>query len=76
MKIILLIAGFVLFFVSVITHIYVRIKYRPKDDEDFDEIYWEFEDSYPGFASFDRLLRITFAAAVIGAILIFLALVF
>jgi len=76
MKIILLSVGSLLFLVSTAAHIYVRLKYRPKQDSDFDEIYWEFEDTHPGFARYNKLSQITFAGAVVGAILLFLAVVF
>ncbi len=76
MKIILLSVGCFLFFISLVAHIYVRFKYNPNKDSDFDEIYWEFQDSHPLFARFNRLSRITFTGAVLGAILLFLALVF
>lgn len=73
MKIILLSVGSLLFVVSFAVHIYVRIKFSPKQDSDFDEIYWEFEDSHPGFAKYEKLSRITFAGMILGALLLFLA---
>lgn len=76
MKIFLIIIGGLFFIVSIAAHIYVKLKLQPKQDSDFDEIYWEFEDTYPGFARYNRLCRITFAAAVVGAIMLFLAVIF
>jgi hypothetical protein len=76
MKIILLSIGSLLFIVSVVAHIYVKLKLRPKQDSDFDDVYWEFEDTHPGFARYSRFSQITFAGAVIGAILLFLAVIF
>jgi hypothetical protein len=76
MKIILLSVGSLLFIVSVVAHIYVKLKLRPKQDSDFDEIYWEFEDTHEGFSRYDKLSQITFTGAVIGAILLFLAVIF
>ena len=76
MKIILLSIGSLLFFISIIAHIYVKIKLRPKQDSDFDDIYWEFENTHPGFARYSKLCRITFAGMVLGTLLLFLALVF
>lgn len=76
MKIVLILAGSVLFLVSAAAHIYVRTRLRPKHGSDFDEIYWEFEDSHPAFARYSRLSTITFTAAIVGAILLFLSVVF
>ncbi len=76
MKAFLVIAGGLLFLVSVAAHLYVRLKLRPKQDSDFDEIYWEFEDSHPAFARYSKLCTITFTAAIIGALLLFAAVVF
>jgi hypothetical protein len=75
MKIILLSVGGLLFVVSFAAHIYVKLKLRPKQDSDFDDIYWEFEDTHPGFARYNRLSQMTFAGIVIGTLLLFLALV-
>ena len=76
MKIILLSVGSLLFLISTAAHICVRLKFRPKQDSDLDEIYWEFEETHPGFARYNRLSQLTFTGAVIGAILLFLAIVF
>jgi hypothetical protein len=76
MRTFLLSIGSLLFIVSVAAHIYVKLKLRPPKDSDFDDIYWEFEDTHPGFARYNNASRITFTAAVIGALLLFLSLVF
>jgi hypothetical protein len=76
MKTFLVIIGSLFFIVSAVAHVYVKLKLRPKDDSDFDDIYWEFEDSHPGFARYERLSQITFIGIVIGTLLLFLALVF
>lgn len=76
MKTFLTVLGSLLFIFSVIAHIYVKLKLRPKQNSDFDNIYWEFEDTHPGFAKYNRLSQITFAGIVIAALLLFLALVF
>jgi hypothetical protein len=76
MKIILLLVGSLLFIVSFAAYIYVKLKISPKQTGDFDEIYWEFEDTHPGFARYSRLSQIAFAGMVFGAILLLLALVF
>jgi hypothetical protein len=76
MKVVLLFVGSLLFIVSTVAHIYVKLKLRPKQGSDFDDIYWEFEDTHPGFARYSRLCAITFTAAIIGALLLFAAVVF
>ncbi len=76
MKTILIFIGSLLFVISIIAHIYVKIKLRPKQDSDFDDIYWEFEETHPDFAKYNRLSRITFAGMVLGTLLLFLTLVF
>jgi hypothetical protein len=76
MKAFLVITGGLLFLVSIAAHVYVKLKLRPKQDSDFDEIYWEFQDSHPGFARYSKLCAITFTAAIIGALLLFAAVVF
>jgi len=62
-----------LFLISLAAHIYVRLRLRPKDDSDLDDYYYEFEDRHPGFARYTKWSRITFAAAVLAALLFFLA---
>jgi hypothetical protein len=64
------------FLISIIAHIYVKLRLRPKEDGDFDEYYHEFEDQHPDFAKYEKWSRITFTAAVISALVLFLALVF
>jgi hypothetical protein len=76
MKVFFIISGSLLFIVSIIAHLYIKLKFRPKQDSDFDDIYWEFEDTHPGFARYSKFSRITFSGIVIGTLLLFLALVF
>ena len=61
------------FLVSIIAHIYVKLYLRPNDDSDFDDYYHEFEDSYPGFARYTKWSKITFTAAAVSVLLLFLA---
>jgi hypothetical protein len=68
--------GSLLFIFSIVAHIYVKLKLNPKKDSDFDDIYWEFEDTDPDFIRYNRLSRITFAGMVFGTLLLFLALTF
>jgi len=76
MKVIILLIGGLVFIVSTAAHLCVKIKLRPKQDSDLDEIYWEFEESDPQLARYNKLSQITFAGIVIGTLLLFLALFF
>jgi hypothetical protein len=76
MKIFLLSIGCLLFIASFVAHIYVKLKFRPKQDSDFDEIYWEFEEMHPDFVRYSKFSRMTFAGMVLGALMLFLAFVF
>ena len=73
MDIFLCIIGGPVFLVSIAAHIYVKLKLRPKQGSDFDDYYYEFEDQHPGFARYTKWSKITFAGAVIGALMLFLA---
>ncbi len=70
-----LIAG-PMFVISIVAHIWVKLRMRPGADSDLDEYHYEFEDHHPGYARYEKWSRITFAAAVISALLLFLGLVF
>jgi len=62
-----------LFVISLAAHIYVKLRLRPKDDCDLDDYYYEFEDQHPAMARYAKWSRITFAAAAIAVLLLFLA---
>ncbi|MBW8016523.1 MAG: hypothetical protein FVQ82_10070 [Planctomycetes bacterium] len=68
--ILMLIAG-PMFLLSLAAHIYVKLKMRPNDD--IDEYHYEFEDHHPDFARYEKWSRITFASAVIAALLLFVS---
>ena len=61
-----------LFLVSIAAHFYVRLRLRP-DDSDLDDYYHEFEDQQTGYARYAKWSRITFAAAAVGVLLLFIA---
>lgn len=69
-----LIAG-PIFLLSIIAHIYVKIKLRPRDDSDFDDCYHEFEDQHPDLIRYEKWSQITFVAAVVSALALFLSIV-
>ena len=75
MKAIICIIAGPMFLLALGAHIYVKLRMSPKQDSDFDDYYHEFEDNYPGFARYEKWSRITFTAAVISALLMFLTLV-
>lgn len=60
---------------SIIAHIYVKIRLRPRDDSDFDDYYHEFEDQHPDLIRYEKWSRITFVAAVASALVLFLSIV-
>jgi len=62
-----------LFVISLAAHIYVKLRLHPKEDSDFDDYYYEFEDQHPGYAKYTKWSKITFTAIVISMLLIFIA---
>lgn len=73
LKLILILSACPIFLLAIIAHIIVKLKLRPKDDSDFDEYHYEFEDHFPGFEKYTKWSRITFTTAVISALLLFIA---
>jgi len=59
-----------LFLISIAAHFYVKFRLRPKDDEGY---YYEFEDQQPDVARYALWSKITFAAAAVGVLLLFVA---
>jgi hypothetical protein len=63
-----------LFIISIAAHFYVKLRLRPKQDLDSqDEYYYEFEDQQPDVARYLKWSRLTFAAAALGVLLLFIA---
>ncbi len=62
-----------LFLISLAAHLFVKLCLRPKDNSDFDDYYHEFENRHPDLAMYNKFSRLTFASAVIAALLLFLA---
>ena len=63
-----------LFLISISAHFYVKLRLRPKEDPDSEEdYYYEFEDQQPEVARYNRWSRITFAAATVSVLLLFIA---
>jgi hypothetical protein len=74
MDVLLCVIGGLLFLVSIAAHIYVKLRLRPKG-EDLEDIYYEFEDQQPDVVRYEKWSRITFAAATVGLLLLFVAVV-
>ncbi|OHB62106.1 MAG: hypothetical protein A2168_07415 [Planctomycetes bacterium RBG_13_50_24] len=62
-----------LFLISIAAHFYVKLRMRPKQDTDSEDDYYEFEDQQPDVARYLKWSRLTFAAAAIGVLLLFIA---
>jgi hypothetical protein len=73
MDIILYLIAGPLFLISLTGHLYVRIRLRPRPGSDLDDYYYEFEDSHPAYARYLKWSKITFAAACLAVLLLFLA---
>ena len=64
-----------LFLISIGAHFYVKIRLRPKENSDLEDYYYEFEEQHPDYANYLKWSRITFIAAAVGALLLFIAVV-
>ncbi len=62
-----------LFVAAIVAHFVVRRRLRG-GFEDLDEYYYEFEEQHPGYARYLKWSRITFGAAVVAALALFVAL--
>ena len=64
-----------LFLISIVAHFYVKIRLRPKENSDLEDYYYEFEEQHPDYANYLKWSRITFTAAAVSALLLFLAMI-
>ena len=62
-----------LFLISLIAHLYVKLRLRPKSGPDFDDYYHELEDRHPDLARYTKWSRITFLALALSTLLLFVA---
>jgi len=74
MKAILYIIAGPLFIISIAAHFYVKLRMRPEENSE-DDYYYEFEDQQPDVARYNKWSRITFAAAAVAVLLLFIAVV-
>jgi len=72
----LYIVGGLLFLGSLVAHVVVRIRLRPSDDSELEDVYYEFEDEHPDYARYNQGLKITMAGAALGMLLVFVGMVF
>ena len=70
--VLILIAG-PLFVISMAGYVYVRLKLKPKYDEQLDDYYYEFEDQCEPLAMYNKWSGITLTGAAIAALLLFAA---
>ena len=68
---ILTVVAGVVFLGAIIAHIVVKVTLRLRRGGDFDEVYYEFEDRHPGYRRYERASRVTFAIAVVAAMVLF-----
>ena len=62
-----------LFLISIVAHLYVRLRLYPKKNSGLDDYYYEFEGDQPDFVRYVKWSRTTFIAATIGALLLLIA---
>jgi hypothetical protein len=72
----LYITGGFLFLFSLIVHLYVRVRLRPRGRSDLDDYYYEFEDRHPQYARYTRWLQISLGGVAAGMLLLFLGVIF
>lgn len=72
MDAVLYIVAGMLFLISIAGHFYVKLRLRP-DDSELDDYYHEFEDQAPGYARYDKWLRITSISTAVSMLLLFVA---
>ena len=72
----LYIVGGFLFLLSLVAHLYVRVRLRPRGTSDLDDYYYEFEDQHPQYARYTRWLQISLGGVAVGMLLLFLGVIF
>ncbi len=70
--IIYIIAG-PMFIVSFGSYLYLSRKLKKEYDSDLDDYYHEVEDRHPALMKYNKWSKITFTAAALSALLLFLA---
>ncbi|MCK4886886.1 MAG: hypothetical protein KAS96_05820 [Planctomycetes bacterium] len=75
MKAVIAIIAGPLFLLAISAHLYIKLIMRKQYDSDLDDYYYEVEDQHPAIAKYEKWSKITFSAAVIAALLMFLMIV-
>ena len=70
--IMILIAGSC-FCICSMAYIFVKFALRPKDNGDWEQVHWEFEDSHPEIKKYHFWCRILLSGVIISMLLIFIA---
>jgi hypothetical protein len=73
-KILLVVAGGLLFAGGLGGYFYVRIRLKPRWEQ-IEGIYWEFEEEHPVLRRYHRGLRLTLTMIFLSMLFLFLALV-
>ena len=76
MDTILYIIACLMFLISLVGYVFVRLWLHPKDDSDLDDYYHEFEEEHPGYAKYLKWSKFMYTCAAIGALILFLAVAF
>jgi len=72
MKLYLILISGPMFLISMGSYIFVKLTMRPDSDSGVDDYYYEFEEMHPGLARYNKWSHITFTAAVISALVVFI----
>lgn len=75
MTVIISITAFLLLIISAGANVFVRIRFKPKEDDDLDDYYCEFEDQHPRYRKYLKWSRITFTGICVAVLLLFLAMI-
>lgn len=73
MDVVLYIIAGPLFLISIAAHLYIKLRLHPKENSGLEDYYHEFEDQQLDFVRYEQWSRITFIAAAVGALLLFIA---
>ena len=72
-KNILILTTGICFCISSAGYLFVKITLRPKRDQDFEEVYWEYEAQHRPLARYNLWCKITFSAVIISMLLLFIS---
>jgi hypothetical protein len=64
-----------MFFISLVCHLFVKMKLRPGKDSGLDNYYYEFENQHPDMIRYEKWSKITSVSTTIFVLMIFIAVV-